>query len=234
MGWGRVKVALAARAGETHEQIVARGALLDQRLWHLPGPLPNPRAARSHLHANGIAITSLLTDRRGLDAACSNAAELAARAIVVEGGALEGEPSDVAADRLVRALHAPLAAGAPLALRNAAGPEDLLGVTEVEWLLSELPRLALWFDPARAMARQRAGGGASLRTWIDAYADRCTGVFAHGLGRDGLGGAHPSDDGVDWAALCGAIPRSAPWVLAMDPETDDDTLRDAQSYLRSL
>lgn len=229
-----MKVALAARPEATPEQMVARGEALDQRLWHLPAPLNRPRAARKQFQAHGMAITSVLSDAAGLDAAFHHASDLGARAIVLEGGALEGADPEEAADRLVRVLHGPLAAGAPIGLRNGASPDDLLGMTEIEWLLSELPRLTLWFDPARALACHRAEAGPSVRRWIDAYAARCAGLFVHGLGSQGLGGAHPTDDGPAWDALRGAVPRAAPWVLSMDPTRGDDEIVDALSWLRAL
>ncbi len=226
-------IVLAARPGEGAERLLARGEVLDQRLWHLPAPIDGAREARGRLHAGGLSVTSVQTDRAGLEQALACGSALRARAIVVDGGVLDGADPEEAADRLVRALHGPLVAGAPLAIRNGPGADALIGFVATEWLLSELPRLALWFDPSSALARQRAGVGTEVTGWIDAYGLRMGGLFVHGLGSDGRGGAHPTDDGADWPALWGALPRAAPRVLAMGPEHDDEALRDALRYLRS-
>ena len=225
---------LAARPGEGVERLLARGEALDQRLWHLPAPIDGAREARGHLHAGGLSVTSVQTDLAGLDHALACGSALRVRAVVVDGGMLDGEDPEAAADRIVRALHGPLVAGAPLAIRNGAGADAALGFVSTEWVLSELPRLALWFDPAGALARLRAGVGTELTGWMDAYGLRMGGLFVHGLGSDGTGGAHPSDDGPDWGALLSGLPRSAPRVLAMDPSFDDDAIRDALRLIRSV
>lgn len=227
-------IALAARPGEDAERLLARGEALDQRLWHLPGPLAGAREARARLHAGGLSITSVQTDVAGLETALACGSALRARAIVVDGGTLRGAAPEDAADRLVRALHGPLVAGAPLAIRNGADEHAVLGFVATEWLLSELPRLALWFDPAAAEARRRGGVGTDLPGWMDAYGTRMGGLFVHGLGSDGRGGAHPTDHGVDWPALWPALPPAAPRVLALDAAHDDATVRDALRYLRGI
>ena len=227
-------IVLAARPGEGVERLLARGEALDQRLWHLPAAIERPREARARLHAGGLSITSLQTDLAGLETAVACGSALRVRAIVVDGGLLQGADPEAAADRLVRALHGPLVGGAPLAIRNGPGEDAVLGFVATEWLLSELPRLSLWFDPAAAEARRRAGVGAEIPGWVDAYGTRMGGLFVHGLGSDGRGGAHPTDDGAEWPALWHALPPAAPRVLTMDAAHGDDAVRDALRYLRGL
>jgi len=229
-----VTTVLAARPGEDAARLLVRAEALDQRLWHLPAPLAQARDARGHLHAGGVSITSVATDVAGLEAAAAAGAALRVRAIVVEGGRLEGRDPEEAADALVRALHAPLVAGAPFVIRNGAGPDALLGFVATEWLLSELPRLGFWFDGSAALARQRAGVGPDAMAWMDAYGTRCGGLFVHGLGAQGLGGQHPGDDGADWDALSSALPAAAPRVLTMDPAHDEAAIADGLRFVRSL
>ena len=230
-------IVASVRPQEAVAPLLARGAILDQRLWHLPTPLAGSRDvrdARARLHAGGVSITSLETDLAGLDDALARGSALRVRAVVVNGGALDGEDPEAAADRLVRALHGPLVGGAPLAIRNGLGEDAAVGFVATEWLLSELPRLRLWFDPSAALARLRAGVGTEISGWIDAYGLRMGGLFVHGLGSDGRGGAHPTDDGAEWPSLWDALPTAAPRVLAMDPRFGDDDVRDALGYLRGL
>lgn len=227
-------VVLAARPGDGLDRLLTRAETLDQRLWHLPGSIEQAEDARRRLHAAGVSVSSIGATKDDLARALHVGAALRVRTVVVDGGALEGADPEVAADGLVRALHGPLASGAPLAIRNGLGEDALLGYVATEWLLSELPRLSLWFDPSAAMARQRAGVGTDLPGWMDAYGTRMGGLFVHGLGSDGRGGAHPTDDGPDWPALWGALPKAAPRVLALDPAHDDDQVRDAMRYVRGL
>lgn len=227
-------IVVSARPGEDAERLLARGESLDQRLWHLPGPVAAASEVRSRLHAGGLSITSVQTDVAGLESALAAGSALRVRAVVVDAGPLGDEHPEAAADRIVRLLHGPLTAGAPLAIRNGMSDDAALGFVATEWVLSELPRLALWFDPAAAFARWRAGVGAELTGWMDAYGLRMGGMFVHGLGSDGTGGAHPADDAPDWADLFGGLPDAAPRVLAMDSSLDDDAVRDALRLVRSV
>lgn len=224
---------LAARPGEGAERVLARAEALDQRLWHLPAPIDGAREARARLHVGGVSITSVASDVANLEAALRCGSHLRARAIVIDGGVLAGADPEAAADGLVRALHGPLVAGAPLAIRNGAGEDALLGFVATEWLLSELPRLTLWFDPPAALARLRAGVGTQVAGWMDAYGTRMGGLFVHGLGSSGAGGAHPTDDGVAWDALSGALAPGLPRVLVMDPAHDDEAIRDGLRFTRA-
>ena len=228
-------VVLAARPDEEAATILLRARALDVRLWHLDYTLPGPNAVRRRLYEQGVSVVSVATTRDALADAVRFGSALRTRTIVVEGDTLlAGEDVEGAADRMVRALHTHLSEGVPLAIRNASEPTGLLDMTVCEWMLDELPRLVLWMDPARALRRHRAGEGPEPRHWIDAFAGRTGGVFVHGLGASGAGGAHPDDDGPGWEDLRGALPTAAPWVLDLDPALSEDAVADALGYVRAL
>jgi hypothetical protein len=230
-----VSVVLAARPGEEAATILRRALALDQRLWHLATTLPGANAVRRRLHEQGVSVVSVGCTRDKLDEAASFGSALRVRVVVVEGDTLlDGEDVEGAADRMVRTLHPYLADGVPLAIRNTGEPAGLLGMTGCEWMLDELPRLVLWLDPARALRRHRADLGPPPSSWTDAFAHRTGGVFVHGLGSEGLGGAHPDDDGPDWRALRGVLPGAAPWVLELDSVRSEDEVADALRYVRTI
>lgn len=228
-------VVLAARPGEEAATILQRAQALDQRLWHLAHTLPGAGAARRRLHEQGVSVVSVACSLEDLGDAVRFGSALQVRAVVVDGGSVPaGERIESATDRLVRALHAALREGVPLAIRNTGDEDGLLGMTGCEWVLGELPRLPLWFDPPRALRRQRLAGGPPPSSWTDAFAARTGGVFVHGLGADGTGGAHPDEEGADWVALRGVLPGAAPWVLDLAPGLDETVVRDALHYVRGL
>ncbi|MDA1194764.1 MAG: hypothetical protein O2894_06230 [Planctomycetota bacterium] len=225
-------VVLAARPGDDPARLLVRGEALDQRLWHLREVVPSAESARRKLHGGGVTVVSVASGLDELEAAITCGGDLHARAIVVDPGARgERDPED-AVDRLVRLLHAHHASGARLAIRNGAGADDLLGFVETEWLLSELPRVALWFDPARAVLQQRTAKGPMPQSWIDAYSDRLGGLFVQGLAASGAEGAHPEEGGLEWEAYESAVGRAAPRVLELDPRLGDEVVVDALRFLR--
>jgi hypothetical protein len=229
-----VSVALAARPGEDGPALVARARALDQRTWHLPAALPQPRALQALLREKGLAVCSLGSAADVTPGTLACASALRVRAVVVAGVARGARSPDADAEDLARALHAPLTAGVPLALRNGGDPTDLLDETVCGWLLEALPRLGLWFDPAAALRAARREGGAPLARWTDAWAGRTGGVFVHGLGAAGRGGAHPCEDGPPWTALRESLPGRVPWVLELDPACEEAHVRDALAWLRDL
>jgi hypothetical protein len=192
------------------------------------------------LRAHGVTVCGVApgADVAVEDAAIARAARRAAAtkadALVLEGGRVAGDDRGRATERAARVLHPFLGAGVPLAIRPGGAAEDLLGYEEVSWLLDALPRLGLWLDPARAMALQRAGHGPAVSAWAEACAGRCTGVWVHGLGGDGKGGAHLRDDGPPWEQLAEMLPTRRPWVLDLAPDAGRDALRDALGDLRSV
>jgi hypothetical protein len=143
----------------------------------------------------------------------------------------------VGRERLVegaaRALHAALKDGVPLTVRNGDGLAALLGFEETGWLLSALPRLQLFFDPARAERAARLATGPALVRWTDAHAARVAGVAAHGLGSDLAGRAHPEDAGPDWGSLGDTLPRGRTWVLDVSGTLSAADVRDAVRFLRA-
>lgn len=145
--------------------------------------------------------------------------------------ALRGEARAKRVEIAARGLHAALKDGVPLAVRNDDGLERLLGFEETGWLLGALPRLGLWFDPARAERGARLGVGPALSRWADAYAARVAGVAAHGLGSDLAGHAHPEDEGPDWGSLGETLPRRLTWVLDVSGRLSAADVRDAVRFL---
>jgi hypothetical protein len=157
-----------------------------------------------------------------------------------EAGALRAEAQRLreagaarAVEAAARALHGPLKAGVPLAVRNGDGLAAVLQHVETGWLLDALPGLALWFDPARAERAARLGNGPAVTAWLDAYGPRVGGVAAHGLG-SGLGGrAHPADAGPDWGSLAASLPRRLTWVLDLSGSLAAADVRDAVRFLEA-
>ena len=229
-------------ADVTPERILARAQAFDVRSVLLSTPLPRAAEAHARLRAGGVAVCAVAAAQpadgaeftQGLERGARCAAALKAGAVVVEGGGAAAHGREAAVDRLARALHAPLAQGIPLVVRNAGAADALLGFEEVEWLLSELPRLGFWFDPMRAEQRQGADAGPAVGAWLDAYDGRVGGVFVHGPGSEGSGGGHPTDDGPDWDRLAAALPWRVPWVLDLGPGLAEGDAADAVRWLRSL
>lgn len=218
-------------------QIIAHARALDVCDVHLSAPSKHAARVRRDLQAGGVRVISVAARGRAdaagfpdaLAQAGACAAQLRARAVIVEGGAA-GDEREAAADRLVRMLHGPAAAGVPLALRNGSGAQDLLGFEELDWVLSELPALGFWFDPLAAHLRHGLGAGPATQDWIDAYAGRVTGVFVHG----GEGGSHPTEGGPAWGSLVQTLPRDVPWVLDLEADLDVRDAVDAVRWLRAL
>jgi len=220
---------------------------LDQRAFHAARPPAGAVRLRTELKAQGVRILGVSTAApeglsdphveralQALERAVLAASALRAETVVFEGGSPEPGGREEATERLARAVHGALRRGVPLAVRNGRGREDLLGFEETEWLLSELPGLGLHFDPARAERAARRDEGPALTAWMDAYAGRCSGVFVHGLGRSGEGGAHPADDGPPWRTLVSSLPRRVPWILEPAETLSPAEVKDALHYLRSL
>ena len=135
--------------------------------------------------------------------------------------------------RAARALHAALR-GTPLALRNAGTAADLLlEPTTLEWLLSDLPRLGFFFDPARALRAHRLGLGPQPAAWADRFGSRTGGVFVHGLGSDLAGHSHPEDGAPEWRLLAEELPRGIPWILDLAPSLAPGDVEDAIRYVES-
>jgi hypothetical protein len=141
--------------------------------------------------------------------------------------ALRDQVRVAAADRAARVLHAAARRGVPIAIRNGAGVGDLLGFEETGWVLGEVARLALWFDPARARRLERLGAGPPAAEWADRYARRVGGVYLHGLAGNLDPHAHPEEGGIDWRTLRGSLPGTVPWVLDLSPSHGERDLSDA-------
>ena len=229
------------------ERLLEVARSLEQRAFHAASPPTGAAWLRTELKAQGVRILGVsavapagLSDPhveralRALEGAVVAASALKADTVVFEGGPPEPGGPEEATERLVRAIHGPLRRGVPLAFRNGAGRADLLGFQETEWLLSELPGLDLHFDPARAERAARREEGPSLTAWMDAYAGRCSGVFVHGLGASGEGGAHPADDGPPWRTLASSLPRRVPWILDPSTALSPAEVKDALHFLRSI
>jgi hypothetical protein len=170
------------------------------------------------LRDRGSGFCGVAGSVEGLEDAMRLARSLRAGAIVVEGGAATGG-RERAAERLARALHGPLSLGAPIAVTNGAREDDLVGLEEFGWLLEALPRLGLWFDPARAVSR----GDALPEAWADRFAGRTTGVVVlHGAARS-----------PDLGILTRLLPRRAPWVLDAGPEVPEADLLLALGSLKA-
>jgi hypothetical protein len=144
-----------------------------------------------------------------------------------------GEAREKAAERAVRALHAARTTGAPLAVRNGGSAACLLGFEELEWVLDDLPRLVLFFDPARALRLHALGLGPAPAAWGERYAKRIAGVLVQGLASDLVGGSHPEDGGAAWQELAEGLPRAAPWFLDLAPTLAAADVEDAVRYLRA-
>jgi hypothetical protein len=231
-GWG---------ADVAPARIVAHAHALDVHDVHLSEPIPQAGTAFGQLRAGGVRVVSVAPALAGDEATFPQAlaqagvcaSRVRARAVVVDGGRT-GADREAAADGLVRSLHGPLRAGVPLALRNGADAQDLLGFEEIEWLLSEVPTLGFWFDPFAADQRHRMQAGPATQTWVDAYAGRVAGVFVHGgAGEGNRGGSHPTEGGPDWGTLVAALPRGVPWILDLDARLGVGDAADAVRWLRS-
>jgi hypothetical protein len=234
--------------------VLATARSLDVRAVFFSAPVERAASWLAELKASGIQVCGVAPQGTAgaadetpsrfeaeLGAAATCASHLKAGAVVVEGGEVGGVSEadreavrEPAAERAVRALHAGLRGGVPLAIRPGGRPRDLLGFEETGWLLSELPALGLWLDPARAVRAHRRGCGSALEAWVDAYAGRCGGLFVQGLDADLRGGVHPAEGGIDWAPLAEVLPRGVPWVLDLARETTDDVLADAVSMMRAV
>jgi hypothetical protein len=212
-------------------------------------PPPAARAWRPELAAAGIEVAGVALEGVPPDlcdaarSAAGLAAPAAAAAALRAGHLVVPSPRVVPAERAAtrerrveeaaRALHGPLAAGVPLAVVNGGRDADLLHLTETGWLLDALPRLALWFDPARALALEAAGLDAGPLAYADRFAGRVGGVLVHGLGSDGRGHAHPEDRGPPWGRLGESLPQRVPWVLDLSSRHDAADLRDAARFLEA-
>ena len=154
---------------------------------------------------------------------------------VAEAQALRDAEREGGADRAARALHRASADGAELAIRNGGRAADLLLQPDVvEWLLSDLPTLGLWFDPARAHRAWCLGLGPEPAAWADRFAGRTTGVFVHGLGSDLGGHGHPEDGAPDWGTLGRSLPHRVPWILDVTHTLSAADVEDAIRYLRAM
>jgi hypothetical protein len=249
-----VSIALASRwfAGRTDPASIALG-LREVGIPALVQDEPPAAAARwrEPLRAQGVTVVALRTEAAGAPSALLTEVGGALRVerIVVAGGAFTAprgvtgaaatEPEVLRRARerqveaLARALFAPVRAGLPLAVGQAAGPHELLTLEALGWLLDALPRLTLWFDPARALAASRAGTDAAPDAWADRFAGRVAGVSVHGLGSDGRGHAHPEDDGPPWSTLAASLPRRVPWTLDLSGNLSADDVREARRYLEA-
>ena len=236
---------LGAAPSAAHLLEIARA--FDVRAFHASQPPVQAAWLRTELKSQGVRILSVASDapaglsdpdvQRALEAlqvAMAAASALKSERVVFEGGPHEPGEREAATERTARAIHGPLGRGVPLAFRNGGGRQDLLGFEETGWLLSELPSLGLYFDPARAERAARNEEGPSLTAWMDAYAGRCAGIFVHGLGASGSGGAHPADDGPPWSTLVSSLPRNVPWVLDPGEALGRAGVEDALRYLRSI
>lgn len=234
-------------AEPTAEQLLQVAQALDVRAFHASEPPARAALLRAELKGGGVRILSVspstpagLSDPdtaravAALEAAAQAASALKAECVVFEGGSPEPGGSEAATERVARAVHGLLGRGVPLAFRNGGGEHDLLGFQETEWLLSALPGLRLYFDPAHAERAARQTDGPSLTAWMDAFAGRCAGVFVHGLGSSGAGGAHPADDGPPWSTLVSSLPTRVPWVLDPGADMGAADVEDALRFLRSV
>ncbi len=220
---------LAAAALERARALGCRGLFLAWP-WRLGA------AAAQGLRAEGVEVAGAQVDldpgapaelAARLERALEEAARLRPAALVVDG---IGAPAPLAAgvQTLARALHGPLKAGAPLAVRDGGGPGAWLAGEALEWLLSDLPGLGLWVDPAR-----RHAGGEAAADGLDRAARRCAGVFVHARTEAGDGG-HPQEAGVPWEEVAERLPTRVPWVLDLGASLSAEDARDALRYLRSL
>jgi hypothetical protein len=161
-----------------------------------------------------------------LEEASAVASVLRAGAVVLEGGVLPpGVSREEAVETALRRIHGLVVTGVPLALRIGGRVGDLLGFEEAGWALESLPRLSLWFDPARALERAGAGAGPDVPAWAERYAGRMAGIHLERL---------PAEDGTDWKSLVQSLPTRVPWVLDPPAAVSERDLQRAVGYLRSL
>jgi sugar phosphate isomerase/epimerase len=213
---------------------VAR-ALGFQRV-HASAPPPDVRAALQALDASGVSLTGLdapvgRTTEDALARAVASAAALRTRQVVLESPRVEAErpaAREAGVDALARALHGVLSRepGLSVAVRNAAGERDLVGLVEAEWLLSELRRrpVGLWLVPWRAEA---GPSGAKALDWADRFGSRLHGVALHGAPGP-KGPDLPPAAGVDWVALGALLPARAARVLEVGPHVPDASVVEAR------
>jgi hypothetical protein len=187
------------------------------------------------------AVATLEDFPQRLEKAASRASRLRAPWLLVEGGRIveasaASEPSELRlgfrerwAERAVRALHAGLATGAPLAIRPAGGADGLLGFEETGWLLDDLPRLGLWQDPHRALSLGAHGLGPPPGAWAERWAGRTAGLLV-----GGTGAAHPEAAGLDWSTLRDTLPRRIPWVLDLGSDLPEAAVADAAAFVAAL
>ena len=198
-----------------------------------------PRAAGQALKGAGVAVVGLDVAHARLDGLASSvdaAAALRAAWVVVDGGAVADREAERegAVEALLRALHPAVRAGAPIAVRGAAGEDGLLRLEEMTWVLEELPRARLVLDAAQVTWASRQGFGAGLSTWLDAHAGRIVALIANGMGSDGAGHRHPEDGPPDWSTLSARVSRQAAWIF--DPVADlaQDEVADGLRALHGL
>lgn len=244
--------AAGAGAGPAALAALAREAGIPQLV--LDDPPAVAAQWREPLKAAGVSVVALRLAQQGApgEAALALAGALRVERVVVGGGSLATPPGltveagaaareaqrlrvrERQVEALARALHAPVGAGVPLAVRHAQVASDLLRLEEVGWLLDALPRLTLWLDPARLLAASREGWEAGPLAWADRLAGRVAGVSVHGLGSDGRGHAHPEDDGPPWGTLASTLPRRVPWALDLSSRLEARDVAEARRFLEAL
>lgn len=240
-----MSVGLSTRSlgdGVAAAPLLARAQALDCRGLYLNWPWRVGEADLRTLRASGVQPLGGQVDlavNDALAARLGQASQLAGRmrlpALIVDVLHAQGSPAD-AAQSLARALHPLLREGVPLWLRDAADSGGLLAGESLQWILSDLPGLGLWVDPARRASAAGPGArglAAGAGDALDAVAGRCGGVFVHAW-RDGVDGAHPEEGGVDWAQLAQRLPRRVPWILDLGPGLSQQDVGDALRYLRML
>ena len=214
------------------ETVVDVARALDVRVVSFDGPPRGAQAWRAALKAHAIEVAAIDASPGAPAASLPAASTLRAGCLRVDAGVRDGD-REAHVDRLVRALHPVVTAGIPVALRFARDAEDLLDPEALDWALSELPALRVWFDAWRAMQLAGLERGPSPERLADDLASRCVGVSVAGPGREGRGGGHPEDGGPDWSTLVGALPRDAAWVVELDPGLGRGALEDAVRVTRS-
>ncbi len=220
--------------------LLARAQALDCRGLYLNWPWRVGEADMRALRAGGIQPLGGQIDlamNAAVAARLREASQLAGRlrlpALIVDVIHSQGSREE-AAQSLARALPPLLREGVPLWLRDAAESGGLLAGDSLQWILSDLPGLGLWVDPARrAAARGPTATGTAAGDALDAVAGRCGGVFVHAR-QDGADGGHPEEGGVDWAQLAQRLPRRVPWILDLGQGLAQRDVGDALRYLRML
>jgi hypothetical protein len=188
-------------------------------------------AVAAGVSIDGVAAPVGLEPATGLARAVEAAAFLRVPTVVLESPRVDAArpgAREAGVEALARTIHATLSKepGLRVAVRHGSGKDDLLGIVEMGWLLSELSRVAAgaWLDPWRA---SREAGAPGVLDWADRMGSRVLGLSLHGDPAP-RGFDLPSAHAVDWRALREGVPGAVPRVLDVGPHVSAADLVDCR------